>query len=377
MRRRAVVRPRAHGAPASGAPRPRRRRAPAPPGWPGRPPPRGRRARRGRRAPPRARAPRAQRARAREEVQDERAVERAEDAEQRLADAVGRRARGAPGGACRRRPPKRPATIRIGLTPGSAARSVAPCAARSASRQQHVLGRRQLGVGVERSRATARARSSSAPSSGRRATRKPAAARTGACRSAPPRRAARGRSRPGAKPSRCSAERLQARATPCGPKSRHTDACSPRPIRPRSWCSWRDAVALGVLDDHDRRVGHVDADLDHRGRHEHVGLARGEGAPSPAASRAGAAGRGAARRGSRRAPSSRRRSNSAVAARACSASDSSTSGQTTKAWRPGAQLLADALVGALALALAVERRASRSAGARAGSSRSVVTSRSP
>ena len=47
-----------------------------------------------------------------------------------------------------------------------------------------------------------------------------------------------------------------------------------------------------------------------------------------------------------------RRSNSAVAARACSASDSSTSGQTTNAWRPGAQLLADALVGAAALALA-------------------------
>ena len=52
-----------------------------------------------------------------------------------------------------------------------------------------------------------------------------------------------------------------------------------------------------------------------------------------------------------RARSRASRSYSAVAARACSASDSSTSGQTTNAWRPGAQLLADALVGALALAL--------------------------
>ena len=32
----------------------------------------------------------------------------------------------------------------------------------------------------------------------------------------------------------------------------------------------RQAEALGVLDHHHRRVGHVDADLDHRGRHEHV-----------------------------------------------------------------------------------------------------------
>ena len=42
----------------------------------------------------------------------------------------------------------------------------------------------------------------------------------------------------------------------------------------------------------------------------------------------------------------RRRSYSAVAALACSASDSSTSGQTTKHWLPGGDLLADALVGA-------------------------------
>ena len=40
----------------------------------------------------------------------------------------------------------------------------------------------------------------------------------------------------------------------------------------------RDAVALGVLDEHHRRVGDVDADLDHGRGHEHVRAARGEAA---------------------------------------------------------------------------------------------------
>ena len=34
-----------------------------------------------------------------------------------------------------------------------------------------------------------------------------------------------------------------------------------------------EAEALGVLDDHDRRLGHVDADLDDRGRDEDLRLA--------------------------------------------------------------------------------------------------------
>ena len=38
----------------------------------------------------------------------------------------------------------------------------------------------------------------------------------------------------------------------------------------------RDPVALGVLDEHHRGVGDVDADLDHRRGDEHVGAARGE-----------------------------------------------------------------------------------------------------
>ena len=38
-----------------------------------------------------------------------------------------------------------------------------------------------------------------------------------------------------------------------------------------------DAEALGPLDHHHRRVGDVDADLDHGRRDQHVGLAGGEG----------------------------------------------------------------------------------------------------
>src|SRR6266511_1154547 len=38
----------------------------------------------------------------------------------------------------------------------------------------------------------------------------------------------------------------------------------------------REAITLGSLDEHDRRVGDVDAHLDHAGRHQHVGLSRRE-----------------------------------------------------------------------------------------------------
>ena len=42
-----------------------------------------------------------------------------------------------------------------------------------------------------------------------------------------------------------------------------------------------DAVALGPLDQHHRRVGDVDPDLDHRGRDQDVGLRRRRTPPSP------------------------------------------------------------------------------------------------
>ena len=38
----------------------------------------------------------------------------------------------------------------------------------------------------------------------------------------------------------------------------------------------REPEAVGILDDHDRGVGNVDADLDHGGRHEHIDLPASE-----------------------------------------------------------------------------------------------------
>jgi hypothetical protein len=49
------------------------------------------------------------------------------------------------------------------------------------------------------------------------------------------------------------------------------------PDAPAQLVQLRDPVALGVLDEHHRRVGDVDADLDHGGGDEHVGGARREG----------------------------------------------------------------------------------------------------
>ncbi len=40
-----------------------------------------------------------------------------------------------------------------------------------------------------------------------------------------------------------------------------------------------EAETLGALDDHQGRVGHVDADLDHGRRDQHGQLAAGERAP--------------------------------------------------------------------------------------------------
>ena len=115
----------------------------------------------------------------------------------------------------------------------------------------------------------------------------------------------------------------------------------------------RQAVALGRLDQHHGRVRHVDAHLDHARGHEHVGLAARRTSPSRPPSASTASARGSAPRAGRANSVVRSRSNSAVAALACSASDSSTSGQTTKHCRPGGDLLADPLVRARTRAGAV------------------------
>ena len=124
-----------------------------------------------------------------------------------------------------------------------------------------------------------------------------------------------------ARPSRSDAR------SSCDPKSRHTDSCSPRPTRPRSWCSCEMPVALGGLDQHHGRVRDVDPDLDHRV------------ATSTSASPRRSLHRRLLLRGRHLAvKSSTRKSRNSVeraarlgrGRRACSASDSSTSGQTTK-----------------------------------------------
>ena len=96
----------------------------------------------------------------------------------------------------------------------------------------------------------------------------------------------------------------------------------------------REPVALGLLDHHHGRVGHVDADLDHAGGHQHVGVAGGEGGHRRRACAVDGIWPWISSTRCRGTPCAARRSASAVAARACSVSDSSTSGQTTKHWRP-------------------------------------------
>ena len=112
-----------------------------------------------------------------------------------------------------------------------------------------------------------------------------------------------------------------------------------------------DPVALGVLDQHHRRVGDVDADLDHRGGDEHVGARRPRTRASPPASRPGAAGR---------ACSTTRKSRSSPVAQALELGGRRAGLQRLglrhqraddERLAPGAQLLADPVVGPRALAL--------------------------
>ena len=95
--------------------------------------------------------------------------------------------------------------------------------------------------------------------------------------------------------------------------------------------------AIGLLHDHDRRVGDVDPDLDDGRRDEHVQLAAGERLHDGAALgrrklAVQAADPELAELGARAAARPR-----ASAARASIASDGETSGQTTYACRPSAR----------------------------------------
>ena len=182
-----------------------------------------------------------QRARAGEQVEHARAVDLAEDREQRLADPIGRSAGSpVPRGATSVRPPNRtrdhPHADRPRLTPGSAPRPRSPNGPHQRLGQQRVLGEPR-GRGSSSTIASAR---SPRPLEQLRVPRKLGDAELG--------QPALPRADQLALAAQLEVDLGQLEAVPrsasacsrgelLGPNSRHSDACSPRPIRPRSWCS--------------------------------------------------------------------------------------------------------------------------------------------
>ena len=149
---------------------------------------------------------------------------------------------------------------------------------RPPSQRSRCASRPRARGAAARRRRRARARSARHRARDRRsaAAARPTAARRGIRRgrvSAGP--GARSRSR------RCSRRstlrRALARSDIGSSNSRmHTLSSAPRPTRPRSWCSCaspkRSACSITIIDG----VGHVDADLDDRGRDQHVDFAAHE-----------------------------------------------------------------------------------------------------
>ena len=118
----------------------------------------------------------------------------------------------------------------------------------------------------------------------RRARRRGAAAgRTAACRAGCRRRAGAGR------PPRSRSRRTSRGPPPAGSRATSSDASESEdaegPMRSAAdpaaeLVELRQAEALGILDQHHAGIRHVDPDLDHRRRHQHVQLARPRRRPS-------------------------------------------------------------------------------------------------
>ena len=103
--------------------------------------------------------------------------------------------------------------------------------------QQRVLGlgeRRVAGEQLVGARPRALQQLRRRRAAARRGTR---AGRSGACRAPPPPRAAPGRPRPGGS-RRARRAIASSRGSLGSPNRMQSDWCSPRPTRPRSWCSW-------------------------------------------------------------------------------------------------------------------------------------------
>ena len=127
--------------------------------------------------------------------------------------------------------------------------------------------------------------------------------------------------------SRISASRARAVSLSASPRSsRQIAALLAAPDPAAQLVELGEAEALGMLDHHQRRIGHVDADLDHRRRDQHRELAALRTRPSPRPSPAPSSGRGPApTRSPKRCRSAAAR---ASAAARSLVSLSSTSGQT-------------------------------------------------
>ena len=192
-------------------------------------------------------------------------------------------ARAAPAGACRRasrRSPARTPPRDTGAADLASAQRdrLERLGRRSAA--QRVAEQRVLGRAAARGRAAtiasacARARSSSSASSGRRATRNWPRPDWRVPISSPSLRSSRSISASGsrrrARPARAAARE------PGGPDEQAAARVLAAADAPAQLVQLGDPEALGVLDQHHGRVGHVDPDLDHRRRDEHVGLARRE-----------------------------------------------------------------------------------------------------
>ena len=194
-------------------------------------------------------------------------VDVAEHREQRLAHAVGGR-------------PRRPAPRRLQAPAAEASRdhphrphrspSAAPRRRGRAGLRRDRLERLGAEPPLERVGRAARARAPAARGRPRRSPRaqRPRAleqlgvlgqardlelrrSRTGACRPARPPCAARGRSRPGGSRRRARPARAAAPSrAPAGRPGSSCARCSPRPTRPRSWCSWeipkRSAFSISI-----------------------------------------------------------------------------------------------------------------------------------
>ncbi len=133
------------------------------------------------------------------------------------------------------------------------------------------------------SRASARPRRARRPADRHRAPDPPRAAvrgRSGAGRAARRDRAAPGlgaRSRKPSLVSRIAARRARAI---CDSGARYSStqllSCCAAPDAAAQLVQLRQSHALGILDDHQTGIGHVDADLDHRGGHQQLDLAGDE-----------------------------------------------------------------------------------------------------